>query len=119
MFVAACITGDVRLIEEYHGSEVAAELLGVADLQAVHKLVADLPATGDRRAQVITLGLVLGALEARTGKDAWRGMGGFGRYVGPAELLGFLADNGYPLADIERVILGERSSEGVYADYCR
>jgi ParB family chromosome partitioning protein len=34
--------------------------------------VADLPANGDGRAQVITLALVLGALESRTPKDAWR-----------------------------------------------
>ena len=26
-------------------------------------------------------------------------MVGYGRYIGPAELLGFLADNGYPLAE--------------------
>ncbi|WP_006243437.1 ParB/RepB/Spo0J family partition protein [Mycolicibacterium tusciae] len=114
IFVAKCVTHDVRLIEEYHGGEVAAELLGVSDMQAVHKLVADLPATSDGRAQVITLALVLGALEARTGKDAWRGMGGWGRYVGPAELLGFLVDNGYPLADVERVILGEQTADALY-----
>jgi ParB family chromosome partitioning protein len=114
MFVAHCITRDVRLIEEYHGGEVAAELLGVADLAAVHEMVADLPATGDNRAQVITLALVLGALEARTGKDAWRGMAGYGRFVGPAELLRFLSDNGYPLAEVERVVIGEQTADDLY-----
>jgi ParB family transcriptional regulator, chromosome partitioning protein len=34
--------------------------------------VSDLPAGSDNRALVIALGLVLGSLEARTGKDAWR-----------------------------------------------
>ncbi len=52
--------------------------------------------------------LVLGALEARAPNDAWRGTGGYGRYVGPAELLNFLADNGYPLSDVERIMVGER-----------
>ena len=113
MFVAACITRDVRLIEEHHGGRISAELLGASDAAAVKKMVADLPATGDGRAQVITLALVLGALEARTGKDAWRGSG-WGHYVGAAELLKFLADNGYPLADIERVILGEQTADALY-----
>ena len=38
----------------------------------MHKLVTELGAAGDGRAQVITLGLVLAALEARTPRDAWR-----------------------------------------------
>jgi len=113
MFVAACLTRDVRLIEEHHGGQISAELLGASDSAAVKKMVAELPATGDGRAQVITLALVLGALEARTGKDAWRGSG-WGHYVGAAELLGFLADNGYPLADIERVILSEQTADALY-----
>ena len=113
MFVASCLTRDVRLIEEHHGGQISAELLGASDSTAVTKMVAELPATGDGRAQVITLALVLGALEARTGKDAWRGSG-WGHYVGAAELLRFLADNGYPLADIERVILGEQTDDALY-----
>ena len=51
--------------------DTTAELLGVDSGQAVGKLVADLPANGDGRAQVIMLALVLGALESRTPKDAW------------------------------------------------
>ncbi len=113
MFVASCLTRDVRLIEEHHGGQISAEMLGASDSTAVTKMVAELPATGDGRAQVITLALVLGALEARTGKDAWRGSG-WGHYVGAAELLRFLADNGYPLADIERVILGEQTVDALY-----
>ena len=118
IFVAHCLTRDARLTEEYRGGEIAAEMLGVADLQAVHKLVTELAATADGRAQVITLALVLGALEARCPKDAWRGVSGYGygRYVGPAELLAFLSDNGYSLADIERVMLGERSADDLFAD---
>ena len=40
--------------------------------ERVDKLIAALGDGGDGRAQVITLGLVLGALEGRTPKDAWR-----------------------------------------------
>jgi len=35
-------------------------------------VVSALPAGSDNRALVIALALVLGSLEARTGKDAWR-----------------------------------------------
>ena len=114
--MAHCLTRDVRLVEEYRGGEIAAEMLGVADVQAVHQLVSELAASGDGRAQVITLALVLGALEARAPKDAWRGTGRYGRYVGPAELLNFLADNGYPLSDVERVMVAERTADEVFAD---
>ena len=56
------------------------------------KLVTDLPPTGDGRAQVITLGVVLGALECRTPKDAWRsgGVSGYGHSVRSGEYLAFL-----------------------------
>ncbi len=47
----------------------------------MHKLVAELETSGDGRAQVITLALVLGALEARTPKDAWRSSGGWLDFV--------------------------------------
>jgi ParB family chromosome partitioning protein len=42
-----------------------AELLGADEAPAVAKLAAELSANGDGRAQVITLALVLGALQAR------------------------------------------------------
>jgi hypothetical protein len=32
--------------------------------------------------------------------------------------MGFLVANGYQLAEVERVIVGERNSEGVYSEYC-
>lgn len=72
IFIAACLTRDSYLLTSHNALATTAELLGVDDEQAVAKLVADLAATGDGRAQVITLALVLGALELRTPKDAWR-----------------------------------------------
>ena len=36
IFVASCLTRDVRLLDEHHGRTIAAELLGVADIDAAH-----------------------------------------------------------------------------------
>jgi hypothetical protein len=38
--------------------------------------------------------------------------------VRASEYLAFLVANGYQLAEVERVIVGERSSEGVYSENC-
>ena len=98
--------------------DTTAELLGVDSGQAVAKLVADLPANGDGRAQVITLALVLGALESRTPKDAWRNnAGGWGHHVGSGEYLRWLADNDYPLAPVEEVVTKAKSADDVYEQY--
>jgi ParB family transcriptional regulator, chromosome partitioning protein len=56
---------DSYLLTTHNGLDTTAELLGLDSAEAVAKLAADLPATGDGRAQVITLALVLGALESR------------------------------------------------------
>lgn len=114
-FVAECLTRDKRLLDEYHADDIAAELLGVDDPDAVRKAVANLGSSGDGRAQVITLALVLGALEGRTLKDAWRNpSGGWGSWVKPGDYLKFLADNGYTLSDIEQVITGEQTADQVF-----
>ena len=61
---------------------------------------------------MITLALVLGALEARTPKDAWRATGGgWGQFVTSTDYLGFLRGQGYPLSLIEETILGEHTPE--------
>jgi ParB family chromosome partitioning protein len=119
IFVAGCLARDKFLLDQHHGDEVAAELLGVDDGAAIRKLVEGLGAGGDGRAQMITLALalVLGSLEARTPKDAWRSAagGGWSHSVRPADYLTFLAANGYPLSPVEEVITGERSVDEVYA----
>lgn len=117
IFIADCLIREPALINDYHGAAISAELLGVTEGEGLRKLVAELPPTGDGRAQVLTLAVVLGAAEARTPKDAWRygGKGGGSRYsVGTAEYLAFLVANGYQLAEVERVIVGERTGDEVY-----
>jgi ParB family chromosome partitioning protein len=93
-------------------------LLGVDSAQAVAKLAADLPANGDGRAQVITLALVLGALESRTPKDAWRNATpSWSHHGSSADYLRWLAANDYPLAAVEEVITEAKDAESVYAQY--
>ena len=75
IFIAECLIREPALINDYHASSMTNELLGVPKGQELRKFVTDLPPTGDGRAQVLTLAVVLGALEARTPKDAWRSGG--------------------------------------------
>lgn len=118
IFVADCLARDSALLTSNNALDTTAELLGVDNGQAVAKLVADLPANGDGRAQVITLALVLGALESRTPKDAWRNnTGWWGHHVGGAEYLRWLADNDYPLAPVEEVVTKAKSADDVYEQY--
>jgi hypothetical protein len=58
---------------------------------------------------VIILGLVLGSLEGRTPKDAWRNAssGWLTSGVKSGEYLKFLAEQGYTLSAVEEVITGE------------
>jgi ParB family chromosome partitioning protein len=118
MFVADCLARDTGLLSDHQAQDTAAALLGVDNGQAVAKLVADLPATGDGRAQVITLALVLGALESRTPKDCWRGSGHYwSRHIGSGEYLRWLADNDYQLAAVEEIVTKAKSADEVYDDY--
>ena len=59
------------------------------------------------RAQVILLGLTLGALESTTPKSAWRSPDS----PGSKEYLAFLAAHGYGLSPVEKVVTGELSVE--------
>ena len=116
IFVATCLTREPALINDYHAAAVTTDLLGIESNSTLVKLVTDLPPTGHGRAQVVTLGVVLGALESRTPKDAWRsgGVSGYGNSVRSGEYLAFLVANGYQLAEVERVIVGERTGDDVY-----
>jgi ParB family chromosome partitioning protein len=118
IFVAGCLARDRFLLDQHHGDEVAALLLGVDDGAAIRTLVEGLGIGGDGRAQLITLALVLGSLEARTPKDAWRSAagGGWSHSVRPADYLTFLAANGYSLSPVEEVITGARSADELFGE---
>lgn len=117
IFVATCLGDDAYLLTHHNALDTTAELLGI-DPAAVAKQAAELGANGDNRAQVITLALVLGALESRTLKDAWRQTApGYGHRVGSADYLRWLAANDYPLAAVEEIITGTTDSETVYDQY--
>ena len=77
--------------------------------------VSKLPATGDGRALVILLGMVLGTMEARTTKDAWRSADAVTK-----NYLRFLADeNDYPLSEVEQVVLGKKKADSLYRQICK
>lgn len=121
-FVAHCLTRDPYILSQNHGSGLTAELLGAKDERGVRALVNDFSTNIDARAQVISLAVVLGALEARTDKTAWRnarsGITGTASFiastVGSDAYLQFLIDSGYQPSDIEKVIVGQTTADAVY-----
>lgn len=104
-FIARMLTVDPSLLGGYTAAVTAAELLGVAS----DELVASTAECTEQRAEVITLGLVLGALEIRAPKGAWRTPAA--HTVGPKEYLGFLATCGYSLSPVEQVMTGAKTSD--------
>jgi len=122
-FVADALARDAYMLTGLHADETAAELLGIKDNQQVRTLTKGMDAAADARAQVVVLAMVLGALEARTGKDAWRNPGIIGgtaswaRNVTGGDYLKFLVAQGYTLSPVEEIITGERTSDQVYDQY--
>jgi ParB family chromosome partitioning protein len=114
-FVAAMLVRDRTLLGDFHAADEAAALLGLADAKGLQSHVDSLNSGPDGPAQMVTLALVLGALECRYAKDAWRDGGQSWRTVGPRDLLRYLAANGYVLSDIERVVLGDLTADEVAA----
>lgn len=88
-----------RALERAH--QLAATLLGVDDSHARQAISAQASTAADARAQVITLGLVLGAIEESTDVHTWRE---------PSEVItryfAFLAANGYALSEVEQIAAG-------------
>lgn len=96
-FVASRVTHDGTLLGTHRGDQTAGELLG-ADVRSGELL----DHATDGRAQVVLLGLTLGAVEALTPKSAWRAPS-----PNSKEYLKFLADQGHGLSPVEKVITGE------------
>ena len=132
LFVADALARDAHLMVEHHGASVTASILGTDakggdESAAIRKLVKGLPENGDARAQVVILAIVLGALETRTPKDAWRqpepirdeteSRWSYGHRMTSGDLLRYLAANGYILSPIEQVITGDRTADEVYDEY--
>ena len=109
--MAECLARDSYMLTQHNRDEVTAELLGI-EAAAIYKAVSDLPEGSDNRALVIALGLVLGSLESRAGKDAWRNPAPvrepgddriyYGHSVTSGDYLRFLAANGYTLSAVEK-----------------
>lgn len=130
VFVAKTLASNGYLLADYKADEITCELLGVepervleyghdrnGDIDeyagGVRGLVANV---NDGRAAVITLGLVLGALEGRTPKSTWREpRSGYIRgAAGAPEYLAFLVEQGYTLAPVEEVVTGAKTADEVY-----
>lgn len=131
-FVADALARDGHMLTEQHGQALTAAILGLdpkggEERAAIRNLVTALPDNGDVRAQVIILATVLGCLESRTPKDAWRqpspvvdlseARWGWSFRMTSGDLLRYLADNGYALSPIEQVITGERTADDVYDEH--
>ena len=127
IFVAHMLASDGFLLTQNGGAALAETFLGVTPREyagfgmerrgGVAGMVGELPDTGDGRAQVILLGLVLAALEARTPKSSWRdarSVSGTSRPSEQAEYLRFLAACGYGLAPVEQIITGDTTADQVF-----
>ena len=122
VWVAATLAGSPDLLTEGKAGEVLREVVpGADDHPGIEGLLAK---ATDARAQVLTLALVLTALEARmagTDKSWWRASpqtrwtpDGLPR--GAARYLAFLTEHGYTLGPVEKVVTGENTAEDAYTE---
>lgn len=119
IFVTDCLARDSYMLTNHNANEVTANLLGLGSEQPVNAIGSNLAPNADARAQVLTLALVLGALEARTTKDAWRSAGpvSWSRTVTCGDYLRFLAGNGYTLSTVEEVMTNAKTADEAYDLY--
>ena len=82
-------------------NSLAATLLGADDRHSRQSVAALAAQASDQRAQVIALGVVLGAIEAATGVHSWRNPG-----EATQRYFAFLATCGYVLSDVEKLAAG-------------
>lgn len=114
LFTGRVLASDGYLLANFKADETITDLFGVR-----HGAKSDISelfqnAGTDARAMVLTLGLVLGALEARTPKSAWRSSGW--QFAGPKEYLKFLVEQGYTLSAVEHIVTGDRTADEVYEE---
>lgn len=101
LFVAERLLHGAPMLGSQRSDEAASELLGV-EVRSGEVL----DHATDARAEVVLLGLTLGAAESLTSKSAWRGPA-----PDSVAYLRFLAENGYGLSPIEQVIVGEKAAD--------
>lgn len=114
IFLAQELVAHPDTITDYRAADMAAELLGTTEKgrTGLNALTADLAENADPRAIVVILGQLLGAMEAQTPKDSWRGSS-YDRTS--KRYLRFLVDNGYEPAPVEQVILGDLTDDALFA----
>ncbi|BAW05066.1 ParB/RepB/Spo0J family partition protein [Nocardia seriolae] len=100
VFIAEALADNPGLLDESDADLTAHQLLGIP--RGREELLKLISTSKPSRCQVITLGLVLGAYEKRTGKDSW---GHTDR--GVRRYLHFLADNGHHLTPVEQAAAGD------------
>ncbi|WP_181699023.1 ParB/RepB/Spo0J family partition protein [Nocardia sp. GTS18] len=109
-FVADALIAEPNLLGEYNAAQTAAELLAGSGSRR-HDLQQLVEAAKPARCHVIVLGLVLGAIEKRTGKDCWRySDAGVNRY------LRFLRHIGHELVPVELAAIAELDYEHIDID---
>ncbi|MBF6173599.1 ParB/RepB/Spo0J family partition protein [Nocardia blacklockiae] len=108
-FVTEALVANSALLGEYNAFDTAQKLLGVTGWRP--GLTAAVESAKPARCQVILLGLVLGAYEKRTDKDAWR-------YSDPGvrRYLQFLREVGHHLVPVELAAIGELDADTIDID---
>ncbi|WP_280378331.1 ParB/RepB/Spo0J family partition protein [Nocardia wallacei] len=108
-FITEALAADSGLLAEYNAFDTALQLLEVTGWRP--GLVTAVESAKPARCQVILLGLVLGAYEKRTGKDAWR-------YAdrGVRHYLQFLREVGHQLVPVELAAIGELDADTIDID---
>lgn len=86
---------------------LAATLLGTDSTHSRTSVAALAASATDARAHVIALGIVLAAVERATGIHSWRNVD-----PATARYLGFLAELGYVLSDVEKLAAGIKPTRG-------
>jgi ParB family chromosome partitioning protein len=110
LFVAVALTGHRTTVaaELSRGNRLAATLLGFEpqDSEWGPSPIDPIPASQPGRAGHVALAVVLGAIEASTGRTTWRNPGKTA--VGYFEQI---AAWGYPLSEVEQIVIGITADE--------